>query len=164
MDFSPRIGAGLLSAGQVGKEVTHNEALLLVDALVGGSVAAAVLTTPPASPTAGLCYRIGTSASGAWAGMDGKLAVSTAGGWRFVTPYEGLQLTEQGSGLTVAWFGGAWESGIERVSELRVAGTKVVGPRAAAISGPSGGSVVDVEGRAAINAILTALRGHGLIA
>ncbi|MEQ7874830.1 DUF2793 domain-containing protein [Sphingomonas sp. ASV193] len=151
-------------AGQIDKEITHNEALILLDALTDGSLAAGVGAVPPSSPTAGLCYRVGTSATGGWAGMDGKLAISTAGGWRFVTPFEGLQLTEQGSGLAVRYFGGQWESGIERASELRVAGIKVVGARSASIAGPAGGSVVDNEARATVDAILAAMRGHGLIA
>jgi len=41
---------------------------------------------------------------------------------------------------------------------------QVVGPQEAAIAAPSGGSAVDVEARAALGAILDALRGHGLIA
>jgi hypothetical protein len=42
-------------------------------------------------------------------------------------------------------------------------GQQVVAGRAAAISGPSGGSVVDVEARSAIGQILTMFRQHGLI-
>jgi hypothetical protein len=40
---------------------------------------------------------------------------------------------------------------------------QVVGPRAAAVSPPSGGPVVDSEARVTIEAILGALREHGLI-
>jgi hypothetical protein len=43
-------------------------------------------------------------------------------------------------------------------------GQQVVGGRAAAIDSPAGGAVVDVETRSAIDAILTAMRQHGLIA
>jgi len=39
----------------------------------------------------------------------------------------------------------------------------VVGPRGDAIAEPEGGSVVDAEARAVINAVLAALRAHGLI-
>jgi hypothetical protein len=39
----------------------------------------------------------------------------------------------------------------------------VVGASAAAIASPSSGSVVDAEARGAIDAILGALRQHGLI-
>ena len=51
-----------------------------------------------------------------------------------------------------------------RGSALNIGGQQVVGARGAAIAAPAGGTAVDVEGRAAISAILAALRSHGLIA
>ena len=49
-------------------------------------------------------------------------------------------------------------------SSVVVGGNQVVGPRGAPIASPGGGAVIDAEGRAAITAILAALRSHGLIA
>jgi hypothetical protein len=46
---------------------------------------------------------------------------------------------------------------------LKIGTNQVVGPRGAAVADASGGSVIDVEGRAAINALLSRLRAHGLI-
>jgi len=45
-----------------------------------------------------------------------------------------------------------------------VAGTQVVGPRAASVTAPAGGAVQDTECRTAIVEILSRLSGHGLIA
>ena len=45
-----------------------------------------------------------------------------------------------------------------------VSGTQVVGAQAGAIPDPLGGFTIDIECRAAVMQILTALRGHGLIA
>ena len=59
---------------------------------------------------------------------------------------------------------GAWEIGSVRASSVLVGGQQVVGARGAAISSPTGGTIIDAEGRAAISSILTALRQHGLIA
>jgi hypothetical protein len=50
-----------------------------------------------------------------------------------------------------------------RGDALVIGGNQVVGPRAAAIDSPADGAVIDVEARAAIAAILDALRQHGLI-
>ncbi len=46
----------------------------------------------------------------------------------------------------------------------KVAGTQVVGPQGAAVSGPTGGATIDTQARTAINLILTRLQAHGLIA
>lgn len=49
-------------------------------------------------------------------------------------------------------------------SEYRVGGTKVVGSQQGAITAPTGGATIDSQARTTINAILNALKGHGLIA
>jgi hypothetical protein len=67
------------------------------------------------------------------------------------------------TGITANYRAGAWEFGTLRGATLVLGGLQVVAGRLAAIPGPSGGSNVDVEGRAAINGILAALRQHGLI-
>jgi hypothetical protein len=45
----------------------------------------------------------------------------------------------------------------------RINGTAVVGARGAAVADASGGSTVDTEARAALNALLARVRTHGLI-
>lgn len=47
---------------------------------------------------------------------------------------------------------------------MLVGGVPVVGARGAAIAGPAGGGAVDAEARATLDAVLGALRAHGLIA
>ncbi len=49
-------------------------------------------------------------------------------------------------------------------SGLVVEGDQVVGPRQTAIPDPAGGMTIDVECRASLQLVLTALRAHGLIA
>jgi hypothetical protein len=50
-----------------------------------------------------------------------------------------------------------------RGAALVIEDQQVVGPRGAAIPSATGGTVIDDEARAAIDAILSALRQHGLI-
>ena len=50
MDATPRWGLPLLFAGQAQKEIFHNEALMLVDALLHGRVESADLGAPPTDP------------------------------------------------------------------------------------------------------------------
>lgn len=49
-------------------------------------------------------------------------------------------------------------------TSLFVGATKVIGAQGAAVADASGGTVIDVEARAALNALLARIRTHGLIA
>lgn len=48
------------------------------------------LSSPPGSPTAGDAYLVASSATGAWAGHDGKIAMYTEGGWIFASTRPGI--------------------------------------------------------------------------
>jgi hypothetical protein len=120
--------------------------------------------SPPASPTLGSCYIIAAGATGAWGGKQDHLACFTAGGWRLIAPIEGMTAYVRSTSVWAVYRGSAWELGVLRGSALNIGGQQVVGARGTAIAAPAGGSVVDTEGRAAISAILAALRLHGLIA
>lgn len=119
--------------------------------------------SPPASPVVGACYIVATSPTGAWVGKSLNLVAYTAGGWRFVAPLEGVTAYVRSSSLWATFCSGNWELGILRGANVSIAGQQVVGARTAAIPGPSGGSVIDVEACSALGQILTALRLHGLI-
>ena len=121
------------------------------------------LAAPPVSPAVGSCYIVGASPSGTWSGQAGKLAAFTSGGWRFVAPFDGLEAIVRTNGSSAVYRNGAWEIGKLHGSEVAVDGLKVVGARQAAIAAPTGGTTADLEARAAIGAILAALRSHGLI-
>ena len=131
--------------------------------LVAGAVEQPPLATPPASPALGACYIVDAGATDAWAGQSHCVAGWTVGGWRFVSPVEGMLLYERTTGTWAAFRNGAWELGMVRGAALVIDGQQVVGARGAAIQSATGGTVVDTEGRAAIDAILGALRQHGLI-
>ncbi|MBA3512411.1 DUF2793 domain-containing protein [Sphingomonas sp.] len=163
MSATPRLDLPFIVPGQAQKELYHNEALQVLDAVVSAAVEGTPLATPPASPSVGSCYIVGSSPTGSWSGQAGKLAAYTSGGWRFVRPFDGLSALVRSSGTTAVYRSGAWEIGKLRGSEVTVDAVKVVGPRQAAIPAPAGGSIADLEARAAIGAILAAMRAHGLI-
>ena len=163
MAGTPRLSLPFLNVGQAQKEFTHNESLQTLDALVSGAVEEPPLTAPPASPALGACYLVGSGATGAWAGQDQSVAAWTSGGWRFIPALEGMLLYERTSGTWAVFRSGAWELGMVRAAALLIDGQQVVGPRAPAIESPASGTVIDTEGRAAIDAILGTLRQHGLI-
>ena len=159
-----RLALPLLAAAQAQKEVTHNEALMLLDATVQPVVVAVAPATVPASPSIGQCWIVGTAATGAWAGQDAALAVWTSGGWRFVAPFAGMHVYSLADDAPVRRTSGGWATGALTGVALSVGGQQVVGARRAAIADPSSGTTVDAQARTAIGAILAALRGHGLIA
>ncbi len=135
----------------------------MLDAVVAAAVEGLPQAAPPASPAVGSCYIVGSSPTGSWAGQAGKLAAYTSGGWRFITPCDGLNAILRTSGSTAVYRSGSWEIGKLRGSEVIVDGIKVVGARGAAIADPAGGTTADAEARAAIGQILAAMREHGLI-
>lgn len=163
-DETVRLALPLLHAGQAQKEVDHNEALARLDLAVHASVVEAGRNDPPAAPAEGACWIVGASPVGAWAGHAHALAGWTQGGWRFVAACAGMTVWRSGDGLTLRHDGAGWIAGELHASRVLIAGEAVIGPRGNAIADPVGGTAPDGEARAAIAAILAALRGHGLIA
>ena len=84
------------------------------------------------------------------AGHDGALAAFTPGGWRYVAAADGLTVLEKSTGSMIRYRAGAWE--------------QILGAPQPSIPDVTGGSTMDVESRATISAILSALRAHGLLA
>lgn len=163
-ETSVRLKLPLIQPGQAQKELSHNEALALLDLLAQPSVTAAGLNAAPETPAAGECWIVGSAPTGAWAGHAGCLAGWCAGGWRFAAPFEGMSAWVAEVQQIARFSQGAWTIGEIAGTALRIGGMQVVGPQGAAIGAADGGVVVDSEARAAIEAILTALRTHGLIA
>lgn len=162
MSMTTRLALPLIEPGQAQKEMSHNEALALLDLLVQPSAVAADAETPPGDPDAGQCWILGAAPTGAWAGHGGAVAGWSDSGWRFASPREGMQLWIEESQCFALFSSGSWEIG-ESHGRVIVEGLQLVGPRAAAVGNPSGGAVIDAEARAALNAILATMREHGLI-
>lgn len=161
---SDRFALPLLQAGQAQKELTHNEALALIDMLLHAQVESMSLASPPGGAVVGQCWVVATSATGAWAGHDGQLACLTSGGWRFVLPRKGLAVLCAADGSGYTHDGTAWQGDAVRPDGVYIGGNRVLAARQAAIADPAGGSVVDAQARTAIGQMLAAMRAHGLIA
>jgi hypothetical protein len=146
------MGLPCLVAGQGQKEITHNEALILLDAMIGCMVERIDLAVPPASPEAGMCWLVPANASDEWAGKSGQIAISTVGGWRYLVPFDGATLFVRNSRERLRRLNGAWIADVAS------------GAPGAAIVGPSGGVVIDSEVRIVVAAILDRLRSLGLVA
>jgi hypothetical protein len=93
------------------KEVTHNDALNILDVLIQAVVQEVGLNTPPGSPTVGQCWVVGSSPTGAWAGKASQIAQAADGGsWFFVAPFKRLKLWNETTDEYVMFDGTNWVS------------------------------------------------------
>ena len=164
MSATTRLGLPMLTAGQAQKEITHNEALQTLDFITAACVEEPPRSDPPATPVTGACYIVGTSPTGVWVGKPANLACYSAGGYRFIPPFEGLSVLMRSTGTLAVYRQGAWDLGSVMGARLVVDGQQVVGARATAIPMVTGGTVIDVQCRNGLALVLAAMRQHGLIA
>ena len=138
---SPRFALPLLFAGQSQKEIFVNEAHSLTDALLHCSIEGSS-TAPPATPSEGENWLVGSAATGEWENQDGAIACRQAGNWLFVAPRDGMRIFDR-SKAQLLLYDGDWNA-------------------PAVPASPSGGTTIDVEARAAIDALFAALRVAGI--
>lgn len=162
-ETSARFALPFILPGQAQKEAFHNEALACVDAALHPCVAGDPTDEEPAEPAPGDSWIVAPGATGAWAGQAHNLATWTAGGWRFTTPVPGMSVWNIDAGYRMHWTGTGWGGGECPVSAVTIGGQQVVGPRLETVPSPSGGTIIDAEARAAVAAVIVALRTHGLI-
>lgn len=81
----------LVEQSQAQKEITINEALMVLDALQNNGVLDKDLTAPPGSPAAGDTYIVAASPTGAWSGKAKNVAYYDQA-WKFIAPQEGVTL------------------------------------------------------------------------
>lgn len=161
---SPRLGLSFLYAAQAQKELFLNEALSLLDVMVQLAVESATLADAPASAAAGQAWIVPASAAGVWSDKAGQIAIWTEGGWRYLQALAGMRSFINDEGCERRYESGQWTLMGERPDGFYRGGERLLSVRQGAIAGPTGGSSPDPECRAAVEAILTALRQHGLIA
>lgn len=140
---TPALGLPLLIAGQAQKEFFVNQALCLLDSLHMHTVKASQ-SAPPAIAVESECYRVKAPANGAWAGREDRVAVRIAGEWQFIEPVHGMALYDRTADNMLVFRSG-WKL-------------------AQAPALPTGGTVVDAEGRAAIGALILSLKAIGVLA
>ncbi|MCF8473066.1 MAG: DUF2793 domain-containing protein [Emcibacter sp.] len=161
---TPRLKTPYIISTQSQKEVTHNMALNMFDALVQTAVETATLSTPPLSPIEGGLWLVSASATGDWTGHDDELAQFIGGIWQFYLAFEGMTVWLKDDNVTAQFRSGLWQKGIVKAQKVEISGQQIIGPQQAAISDAIGGSTIDAEARIALNNLLAACRIHGLIA
>ena len=107
MTITAHLGITLLEAAQAQKEMTVNEALARIDAVLNGGAIDKDLASPPGSPAAGDVYIVAASPTGDWAGKAGQVAYFDQI-WRFIVPREGLMLWVADEDAHYVYSGSAW--------------------------------------------------------
>lgn len=107
MATTSNYGITLVEQAQAQKEVTINQAITALDALVGNSVADKDLATPPGSPTPGIMYIIAASPTGAWAGKATQLTYFDQI-WRFIVPQTNQRVWVADENTHYRFNGTAW--------------------------------------------------------
>jgi hypothetical protein len=120
MTTTPDLGIPELSQAQANPDITHNEALVLFQALSKGVIDKDT-SAAPGSPTEGDSYIVASGGSGAWSGWDDHIAIFWGGSWRFVpgrdsagtiitigARHEGISVWVNDEDLRYFWNGSAW--------------------------------------------------------
>lgn len=102
-----RLKLNEIVSSQAQKEVTHNEALWALDAIVGNGIKSR-LATPPGSPVEGDCHIVIATATGAWVGKETNIAQLQNGAWIFYAPLEGWTTWVANEDDYVVFNGTAW--------------------------------------------------------
>jgi hypothetical protein len=128
MTVTPRLSLPLLAAGQAQKHVTHNDALVRLDALIHLVVDSRTQAAPPLSPTELSAYIVPTDGTGVFAGRADQVALFEDGGWTFLTPRTGWQAWVADEAEHNLWTGTEWR----RASPLSSLGAEIWGVNATA--------------------------------
>lgn len=107
-------------------------------------------------PQPGDCYIVGDNTTGDWTGQELSLAIYTASGWRFVSVTAGMTVLDRSTGCIAQFDGTQWSVGDVSAKQVTVDGVQVIGAQQPAIANHMSDGT--------INAILDAMRAHGLIA
>lgn len=116
MTTTPHLRLPLLAASQAQKHVTHNDALLTLDALVQLGVRGAIAAPPP-SPAAGERWLVAAPASGAFDGRKDSVASYEDGAWRFRAPEAGWLVWLETPGRLLVFDGASWRDPPARVAD-----------------------------------------------
>lgn len=116
MTNSNNLAFTFIEQGQAQKEVTANNALRRIDAILNTSALDKDLTAPPSVINEGDLYIVASSATGDWAGQDGKIAWYTSSAWVFITPQEGMSLWLADEDTLYVYNGASWTTLTSAVS------------------------------------------------
>lgn len=108
MTNSNNLSFAFIAQNQSQKEVTANEALSVIDAILNRGAVSIGDTTPPMTPSEGDLYILGASATGDWSSHDKEVAYYFNSSWNFISPNEGISLWVNDEDKFYAYNGTNW--------------------------------------------------------
>lgn len=128
-DTSSSLSLPFIQPNQAQKHVTHNEALLVLDALTQLAVVADDVNTPPLAPADGVRFIVGDGGTGDWAGRDGEVAVFETSGWRYFIPRAGWRAYVIDREIMVVHDGSEWiDQEDAEIQEIEAFGLGMIAP------------------------------------
>lgn len=110
MSTTPKLALPYIATGgQADPEIDHNTALNIVDTLLSRGIRSRNLTAPPAA-SEGDAYIPRATATGDWAGQEGKVAVFWSNAWEFYNPQPGWTLYVEDENVCITRKGTAWRT------------------------------------------------------
>jgi len=141
-----------LSVGQSYKEVSHNEALAILDILLAG-VCSSIESTPPSTSNGLIVLVAASGTTGDFVGNENKIAyyLNDIGDWTYSIPVTGQEITVTGTNTTYRYSGSAWTpmNGIYTPTLTNV--TNINSSTAYACQFMRVGNVVTVSGKVRFN-------------
>ncbi len=144
-EFSSNLEIPFILPSQAQKHVTHNEALLVLDALVQLTISDEI-TAPPPSPQEGICYLVGEAATMEWAGRDGQIAAWQDGGWTFHRPLPGWRAWFAASETLAVFWENEWRPALPASPRFQRLGINADGDAANRLAVSSPASLFDHAG------------------
>ena len=144
MSETKRLALPLMAEAQAQKHVTHNEALLKLDAIVQLSVRSRGLADPPDAPADGDAWIVAAGGTGQWNGHDGEIALRQSGAWVFHAPRTGWVAWVEDERRLVTHDGSGWAPVDATTLDGRPASEYVL---AGQLDGASVGNADTVDGR-----------------
>ena len=108
MEQTTNLKMPFIMPSQAQKHVTHNEALIALDALVQLSVLDRHVAAAPAAPSEGDRYIVAPAPTGAWSGKPGQIAAWQDGAWTFYEPVKGWLAWVEDEQRLFAFDGTTW--------------------------------------------------------
>jgi len=108
MENSSNLNLPYIAAAQAQKHVTHNAAILALDAIVQLTVLGRSEATPPEFPIPGDRHIVAPGATDVWIGKDNQIAAWQDGEWIFYQPGTGWITWIEDENRLFAWEGSSW--------------------------------------------------------